>query len=34
MRERAHVYGGTLDVGPAPGGGWQVRAALPVRLDK
>ena len=32
MRERAHVYGGTLDVGPAPGGGWQVRAALPVRL--
>ncbi|SEF28292.1 Signal transduction histidine kinase [Amycolatopsis pretoriensis] len=34
MRERAHVYGGTLDVGPAPGGGWQVRAELPVRLDK
>jgi signal transduction histidine kinase len=34
MRERAHVYGGTLDVGPVPGGGWQVRAALPVRLDK
>ncbi|MEU5258468.1 sensor histidine kinase [Amycolatopsis sp. NPDC021455] len=34
MRERAHVYGGTLDVGPAPGGGWQVRAALPVRLDQ
>ncbi|MGW3964323.1 sensor histidine kinase [Amycolatopsis sp. NPDC005003] len=34
MRERAHVYGGTLDVGPAPAGGWQVRAALPVRLDK
>jgi len=34
MRERAHVYGGTLEVGPAPGGGWQVRAALPVRLDK
>jgi signal transduction histidine kinase len=32
MRERAHVYGGTLEVGPAPGGGWQVRAALPVRL--
>jgi len=32
MRERAHVYGGTLEVGPAPGGGWQVRAELPVRL--
>jgi signal transduction histidine kinase len=32
MRERANVYGGTLEVGPAPGGGWQVRAELPVRL--
>ncbi|MEC3982156.1 sensor histidine kinase [Amycolatopsis sp. H20-H5] len=33
MRERAHVFGGSLDVGPAPGGGWQVRATLPVRLS-
>ncbi len=33
MRERAHVYGGTLEVGPAAGGGWQVRAVLPVRLN-
>ncbi|MFD8491917.1 sensor histidine kinase [Amycolatopsis sp. NPDC059657] len=32
MRERAHVFGGTLDVGPAPGGGWRVFAKLPVRL--
>lgn len=32
MRERAHVFGGTLDVGPAPGGGWRVLAKLPVRL--
>ncbi|HVW43748.1 MAG TPA: sensor histidine kinase [Amycolatopsis sp.] len=32
MRERANVYGGSLDVGPAPGGGWRVRAVLPVRL--
>ncbi|WP_425386964.1 sensor histidine kinase [Amycolatopsis benzoatilytica] len=32
MRERANVYGGTLEVGPAAGGGWQVRAVLPVRL--
>ena len=32
MRERAHVYGGTLDAGPAPGGGWRVRAALPVEV--
>jgi signal transduction histidine kinase len=32
MRERAHVFGGTLDVGPAPGGGWRVVAKLPIRL--
>ncbi|WP_422652907.1 sensor histidine kinase [Amycolatopsis sp.] len=30
MRERANVYGGSLDVGPEPGGGWHVHAALPV----
>jgi signal transduction histidine kinase len=29
MRERAHVFGGTLEVGPAAGGGWRVRANLP-----
>lgn len=29
MRERALAAGGTLDVGPAVGGGWQVRASLP-----
>ncbi|GAB3480467.1 sensor histidine kinase [Amycolatopsis cihanbeyliensis] len=33
MRERAHVFGGTLEVGPGPGGGWRVRASLPVRLS-
>ncbi|NKQ58491.1 sensor histidine kinase [Amycolatopsis sp. K13G38] len=32
MRERATLYGGSLDVGPAPGGGWRVHASLPVRL--
>jgi signal transduction histidine kinase len=32
MRERANVFGGTIDVGPNPGGGWRVRADLPVRL--
>jgi signal transduction histidine kinase len=32
MRERAHVYGGSLDAGPAPGQGWRVHATLPVRL--
>ncbi|TNC26215.1 sensor histidine kinase [Amycolatopsis alkalitolerans] len=32
MRERANVYGGSLEVGPARGGGWRVHAILPVRL--
>jgi signal transduction histidine kinase len=31
MRERAHVFGGSLDVGPAAGGGWRVRAKLPIK---
>jgi signal transduction histidine kinase len=30
MRERARAVGGTLDAGPIAGGGWQVRATLPV----
>jgi signal transduction histidine kinase len=30
MRERAAVYGGTLEAGPCDRGGWQVRAALSV----
>lgn len=29
MRERALVFGGTLEAGPRPGGGWQVAASLP-----
>lgn len=29
MRERAHVFGGRLSVGPRPGGGWRVHAVLP-----
>lgn len=29
MRERAHVFGGRLSVGPQPGGGWHVHAVLP-----
>lgn len=29
MRERALVFGGTLEAGPRPSGGWQVRASLP-----
>ncbi|TDQ05247.1 sensor histidine kinase [Labedaea rhizosphaerae] len=30
MRERAHVYGGSLAAGPGPAGGWRVRAVIPV----
>jgi signal transduction histidine kinase len=29
MRERALVFGGTLEAGPRPGGGWEVSASLP-----
>ena len=29
MRERAALVGGSVDVGPAPGGGWRVRALVP-----
>jgi signal transduction histidine kinase len=28
MRERAAVYGGDIEVGPAPAGGWRVRTRL------
>jgi signal transduction histidine kinase len=31
MRQRAQVFGGTTTAGPAPGGGWQVRAELPAQ---
>jgi signal transduction histidine kinase len=31
MRERAAIFGGTLDAGPLPGGGFQVAAFLPVQ---
>lgn len=30
MRERANVFGGTLQAGPEPTGGWRVHAVLPV----
>jgi signal transduction histidine kinase len=30
MRERATLYGGTFDAGPSLGGGWRVRARVPL----
>jgi signal transduction histidine kinase len=30
MHERAEQYGGSLEAGPAPGGGWRVGATFPV----
>jgi signal transduction histidine kinase len=31
MRERAALFGGTIEMGPADGGGYRVRAILPTR---
>jgi signal transduction histidine kinase len=30
LRERLGLYGGELDAGPRPGGGWRVRASFPL----
>jgi signal transduction histidine kinase len=34
MRERAESVGGSLEAGPRPGGGFRVRARLPLREDR
>jgi signal transduction histidine kinase len=34
MRERVHVFGGDLEAGPRPGGGFQVAARLPYAEDQ
>jgi signal transduction histidine kinase len=34
MRERAAILGGTLEVGPRPGGGFGVRALLPLQVPR
>jgi signal transduction histidine kinase len=33
MRERAQLYGGQLEAGPLPGGGFRVLACLPLELE-
>jgi signal transduction histidine kinase len=30
MRERAGLYGGEFEAGPLAGGGWRVRARIPL----
>ena len=30
MRERAAVYGGVVEAGPHPDGGWQIRTRLAI----
>lgn len=34
MRERLAVYGGQVDAGPAPGGGWRVVVTVPIEQER
>jgi signal transduction histidine kinase len=34
MRERAGLFGGTVQAGPTPSGGWAVHAVLPTQPDR
>lgn len=34
LRERAALFGGRLEAGPVPGGGWRVAAALPTDRER
>jgi len=34
LRERVALYGGTLDAGPRPGGGWRLHATLHAASDR
>ncbi|WP_448004910.1 sensor histidine kinase [Agromyces bauzanensis] len=34
LRERVALYGGTLDAGPRPGGGWRLQATLHAASDR
>jgi signal transduction histidine kinase len=33
LRERIAVYGGELDAGPRPGGGWRLKARIPLEPE-
>jgi signal transduction histidine kinase len=33
LRERLAVYGGELDAGPRPGGGWRLAARIPLEPE-